>query len=160
MFLAVLAVAVTALALGGNSARAHAAAGPPPCEAKITKIGGKKALENCGPATVALTIGGHTYHYTHGYCSDSKSSGAKLDLDLGTLVTGTKGNAGEPYLAMLIPTAAIDGSVFEADYGGKQLLGDTLIKSSGGMTGTFKSDFPETPCTGTWNCHGVLWHAP
>ena len=149
------------LAVAWGSAAPAGAVTAPPCEAKLGKVAGKRAVINCGPATATLTIGGKTYHFSHGYCSDSKSAGAALSLDLGTLVTGSKTNGGEPYMSMLIPKASIDGSIFEADSGGKQVLGDSLITySSNPMKGSFKSDHTDETFTGTWNCHGVLWHGP
>ena len=159
LLLGTIVAAAVVLALAAHATPAHAAE-PPPCQATLTKVGGKRVLENCGPATVTLKYGGQTYHYTKGFCSDSKSAGADLDLDLGTLVAGSKGNGGEPYFSMLI--AKIGGSVFEADFGGKQLFGDTLIKSSGTMKGTFTSTNVGAgeEFSGSWNCHGVIWHAP
>ena len=156
-----LAVALAVALIAHRTSAAHAAE-PPPCTPKQTRIAGKKAVENCGPATVALTVGGHVYHYTHGLCSDSKSAGAKLELDMGTLVVGASGNAGEPYFSMLIADSSIGGSVFEADFGGKQVLGDSLITPSGKMKGTFEgTDLSSaTRFSGSWNCHGVIWHAP
>lgn len=149
------------LAVAWGSAAPAGAATAPPCQAKLGKVAGKRAVINCGKATATLTIGGHTYHFKDGLCSDSKSAGAALDLDLGTLVTGSKTNGGEPYMAMLIPTTGIDGSVFEADSGGKQIIGDNLITySSNPMKGSFKSDHTEETFTGTWNCHGQFWHGP
>jgi len=159
LFLAAALAATCAIGLAAHGSSARAAA-PPPCEAKLTKIGGKRAVVNCGPATAALTVDGHTYHYNHGYCSDSKSAGAKLDLDLGTLIAGAKGNGGEPYFSMLVAASAIGGSVFEADSGGKQVLGDTLITASGEMKGTFTGKDTSEEVSGSWNCHGVIWHAP
>lgn len=160
LLLAMALVAALAVAVASHASPARAA-GAPPCEPKLTRIGGKKAAVNCGPATVSLTVSGHTYRYTHGFCSDSKSNGAELDLTLGTLVVGAKGNAGEPYFSMLI-AAKVGGSVFEADYGGKQVLGDSLIESSGKTKGAFKGTDIDTGAefTGSWNCHGVIWHAP
>ena len=154
-----LLLAAVAL-LGTGSAGATSA---PPCTPKLTKIDGHKSVVNCGPATAVLKLNGRTYHFKNGFCQDSHSAGAELDLDLGTLVAGAQGNAGRSYLALLIPTADIDGSVFEADSGGKQLTGDNLITYSGSaMKGSFKSDHTssEEEFTGAWNCHGVLWHAP
>jgi hypothetical protein len=158
LVLALASLSLAAATWGSGSARAAEA---PPCTPQLTKSHGKRTVIECGPATVALTVEGHTYHYSHGLCQDSKSAGAKLSLDLGTLVLGADGNAGEPYISFLIPDAGIDGSVFEADFGGEQLLGDTLIDYSGGvMKGTFKGEHTSVPFSGSWNCHGVLWHAP
>jgi hypothetical protein len=158
LVLALATLSIAAATWGPGSARAAEA---PPCTPQLTKSHGKRTVINCGPATVALTVEGKTYHYRHGLCQDSKSAGAKLSLDLGTLVLGAHGNAGEPYLSFLIADANIDGSVFEADFGGKQLLGDNLISYSDGvMTGTFKGEDTSVPFSGSWNCHGVLWHAP
>ncbi|HEY0277122.1 MAG TPA: hypothetical protein VGC32_02515 [Solirubrobacterales bacterium] len=158
LVLALATLSIAAATWGSGSAQAAEA---PPCTPQLTKSHGKETVINCGPATVTLQVEGHTYHYRHGFCQDSKSAGAKLSLDMGTLVAGTHGNAGEPYFSMLIANADIDGSVFEADFGGKQVLGDNLISYSNGvMTGTFKGEHTEVAFSGSWNCHGVLWHAP
>src|SRR5581483_3338052 len=86
-------------------------------------------------------------------------------LDLGTNVDDEKGNADKPEFTMLITkfhTAYGSGSVFGADYGGKDLFpnGQTLINVRGKLpaAGTFTSSFTlGAKFTGSWNCHGVVW---
>jgi len=150
------------------SASAHAApaGGAPPCTPKVTTIHGHKAAVNCGPATATLHISGRTYTFRDGFCQQSKSTGS-FQLELGTIVIGAKGNAGSPDFSMLISshlhTAFGSGSVFGADYGGKDLLGgDSLIKAGGTLVkGTFTSSVAAgAPFTGSWNCHGAVWQAP
>ncbi len=147
----------------GSKLRGHAASAAPPCVAKIVKLNGKKAVENCGPATVILKAAGKTYNFSKGLCSQSKSAGAALELGLGTLVTGAHGNAGKPYLNMLIAKSKI-ASIFEADSGGKQILGDSLITAHGNIPskGSFTGENPLTGAhfSGSWNCHGVVFKTP
>ena len=55
------------------------------------------------------------------------------------------------------------GSVFNADYGGKQILGDSLIKVSGNTPskGTFTGTTATgAKFTGSWNCHGFVLQRP
>jgi hypothetical protein len=134
----------------------------PPCTPRVTTVGGKQAVANCGPAVVIVHVAGKSYTFKGGICSQSKSAGAALELDVGTLVRGAKGNAGKPYIGLLIAGKSL-ASVFEADYGGKQLFGDTLIKASGDIPskGTFVSTAGLGPSfTGSWDCHGVVYEGP
>jgi hypothetical protein len=150
------------------SVSAHAApAGAPPCTPKITTIQGHRAGVNCGPATVTLHLSGKTYTFHDGFCERSKSAGSALELSLGTIVIGVKGNAGRPNLNMLIGarlhSAYGDGSVFQAYYGGSKILGDSLIKAGGNIPskGTFTSTVAVgAKFTGSWDCHGVVWTKP
>ncbi len=156
----IAAVASCSVALTAEASRSTA----PPCTPKIATIDGHKAAVNCGPATVTLDLSGRTYTFRDGFCMKSKSTGA-LQLDLGTNVVGVKGNAGKPDFTMLITkfhTAYGSGSVFGADYGGKDLFpnGQTLINVRGKLpaAGTFTSSFTlGAKFTGSWNCHGVVW---
>jgi len=111
---------------------------------------------------VIVRLAGRSYTFKGGLCTQSKSAGAVLELDVGTLVEGAKGNAGKPYISFLIAGHGI-ASAFEADYGGKQLFGDTLIKASGNIPskGTFVSTTAlGPPFTGSWDCHGVVYQGP
>ena len=101
-----------------------------------------------------------SYTFKGGLCSQSKAAGGALQLGVGTLVEGAKGNAGKPYISFLIASHGI-ASVFEADYGGKQLFGDTLIKASGNLPskGTFVSTIGPH-FTASWDCHGVVYQTP
>ena len=139
----------------------------PPCTPKIATIGGHKAAVNCGPATATIRIGGRSYTFRNGFCQHGKSSGASPQLDLGTSVIGVKGNAGKADFNMLIDARLHSplgtGSVFHADYGGKQLLGDSLITAKGNLP--VKGTFTGTTATGakfsgSWDCHGFVLQIP
>jgi len=139
----------------------------PPCTPLVTTIGGHKAAVNCGPATASIRIGGRSYTFRNGFCEQSKSTGAAPELNLGTTVIGVKGNAGKADLSMLIDAHLHSpfgtGSIFHADFGGRQILGDSLIKVKGTLAS--KGTFTGTAATGvnftgSWDCHGVLWQAP
>lgn len=109
-----------------------------------------------------LKVAGKSYNFNKGMCSQSKSAGAALQLALGTLVTGTRGNAGKPYLNMLIAKSDV-ASIFEADAGGKQILGDSLITAHGNIPskGSFTGDsLTGAHFSGAWNCHGVVYKTP
>ena len=158
--------ALIAVAAAGSLLVAQApsagAAGAPPCVPKLTTIAGKHAVVGCGPAVVIVHVAGRSYTFTGGLCTQSKSAGAELQLDVGTLVVGAKGNAGKPYISFLIGPHGL-ASAFEADYGGKQLFGDTLIKANGNIPskGTFVSTAGlRASFTGSWDCHGVVYQAP
>jgi hypothetical protein len=160
--LTTLAVVAAAGSLFVVQASSAGAAGAPPCVPKLTTIAGKHAFVSCGPAVVIVHIAGKSYTFTGGLCTQSKSAGAGLELAVGTLVEGAKGNAGKPYISFLIASHGV-ASAFEADYGGKQLFGDTLIKASGNIPskGTFVSTAGIGPSfTGSWDCHGVVYQAP
>ena len=146
-----------------GSLRGHSASAAPPCTPKIVRLDGKRAVENCGPATAILMVAGKTYNFNKGLCSQSRRAGAALELGLGTLVAGTRGNAGKPYLNMLIAKTKI-ASIFEADSGGKQILGDSLITAHGSIPskGSFTGESPLTGAhfSGSWNCHGLVYKTP
>ena len=151
-------VVVTAAAMTRNT---------PPCTPKVTTISGHTAAVNCGPATATLRIGGRSYTFRNGFCQHSKSTGASPQLDLGTSVIGVKSNAGKADLSMLIDARLHSplgtGSVFHAHYGGKQLLGDSLITAKGNLPakGTFTGTTATgAKFTGAWDCHGFVWQRP
>lgn len=128
---------------------------------KVTTVNGHQEVVGCGPATPTLRSGGKYYAFRHGFCQQNLKQSAALLLDLGTLVVGAKGNAGQPYISMTVGNVHTVADVGEADFGGKQLTGTALISVTGKIsaTGTFKSRF--TPgFTGSWNCHGVLYSVP
>jgi hypothetical protein len=160
---AVMMLPATAVG-AATAARAVGASSSPPCTPKITKIQGHQAAVGCGPATATLQVGGKTYSFKNGFCQQSKSAGSALQLDLGTIVSGAKGNADQPDFSMLIGSVHSLASVFGADYHGKALLdGESLINVSGSIPskGTFSSKFTVgAKFTGSWNCHGVVWNAP
>jgi hypothetical protein len=157
------AAVATAVALAAPATPMRAA-GAPPCVPKIAKIQGHPAAINCGPATATLHISGKTYTFHNGFCEQRKAAGDALQLYLGTTVTGVKGNAGKPTFSMLIGHVHTVASVFRADYGGKDLLdGQSLINVRGNIPGKgiFTSRVTAgAKFTGSWNCHGVVWHAP
>jgi len=160
----VLAAIVSLVLVGSLSAQAASAGGAPPCTPKITKIQGHQAAVNCGPATATLRISGKTYTFQNGFCEQSKAAAAALELNLGTVVVGVKGNAGKPDFSMTIGKNHFVAAVSSVDYGGKDLLGgEGLINVRGNIPakGTFASRVTAgAKFTGSWNCHGVVWQAP
>lgn len=154
-----MATLIAVMAAGSStfaSARVgSAAAGAPPCEPKITKIDGHRAVVNCGPATMTVRLHGHTYTFHDGFCLLSRGV---FELSLGTTVPGLRGNAGKPDVTIEVLKSGT-ASLYGPDYGGKQLLSDTLIhaSNSGRATGTFKSAMPSVSVSGSWNCHGVIF---
>ncbi|HVU76447.1 MAG TPA: hypothetical protein VHC67_02605 [Gaiellaceae bacterium] len=166
-FATTVLVATAAVATVASTASAASKAGNPPCLPKVTKIAGHIAAVGCGPATATLRIGGKSYTFRNGFCSQSKTSGAAPQLDLGTTVTGVAGNAGKADFHMLVDarihSAFGSGSVFNADYGGRRILGDSLIKVHGSppSRGTFNGTTATgVKFTGSWNCHGFVWQRP
>ena len=163
-----IALTVACCLAATASLSAHTVAmSAPPCTPKITTIHGHQAAVNCGPATAILNIGGKAYTFHNGFCQKSKAAGSALQLALGTLVVGVKGNAGLPAFSMAIlangRSAFGSGSVLGADYGGRDLLGgEGLIKATGRPSnGTFTSTVAAGgKFTGSWNCHGAVWQGP
>ena len=161
---AATAAVATAAAMAAANVPMRVAAAAPPCKPQIIKIQGHQAAVDCGPATATLHISGKTYTFRNGFCEQSKSAGAALQLNLGTTVVGVKGNAGKPDFSMLISHVHAAASVFGANYDGRDLLGgDSLINVRGNIPskGTFTSRITSgANFTGSWNCHGVVWQAP
>src|SRR5690242_21793910 len=91
---AVLLAATTACTVVLTAGAATSSA--PPCTPKVITIGGHRAGVDCGPATATLRIGGKTYTFRKGFCTQSKAAGSALELTLGTTVLGAKNNAGQP----------------------------------------------------------------
>ena len=160
---AVLLAATTAgtVALAANGSEAS----NPPCTTKITKIQGHQAGVNCGPATARLTVSGKTYAFHNGFCEQSKSAGTALELNLGTIVSGGKGNAGKPYFSLTVGRNHFIAALGGADYGGKDLLGTAVplidVKGAIPAKGIFTQRIAAgAKFTGSWNCNGVVWKAP
>ncbi|HST26728.1 MAG TPA: hypothetical protein VLJ76_12140, partial [Gaiellaceae bacterium] len=140
-------IAATITAAAATAAAMAAATTPtrvvsaPPCTPKLAKINGHEAAVNCGPATATLHIGGKTYTFRNGFCEQSKVAGAALELNLGTIVTGVKNNAGKSYFTITIGSVHSTAAVGRADYGGKDLLGSATplinVKGSIPAKGTF-----------------------
>src|SRR5581483_9387856 len=154
--LATVVAASCAFGAATTSGRSGAGVGGPPCTPAVTRIQGHPAAVACGPATATLRVGGKTYTFRHGFCQQSRSAGVALQLDLGTTVVGVKGNAGRPDFAMLISKNHTAASVFHADYGGRRILGDSLIDVRGSIParGTFTSRVAVGGTfTGSWDCH-------
>jgi hypothetical protein len=84
---AVVALLAAAVALTGT---AVAGSATPPCTPKVTTIGGKQAVVNCGPATATVKIGGKTYNFKNGFCQNSPANKEVLELSLGTTVETKK----------------------------------------------------------------------
>jgi hypothetical protein len=161
MKLALLAPAVVTIAVavsGSAVASATHATGAPPCEPKMIKVQGKAAVQGCGPATASVTVSGKTYSFKSGLC---ESSGKSTILQLGTLVTGSKGNAGYPAFDI---TVSGTNAILTGDYKGKDIIpvADFLVtaKSTGKYGGTFSSGQSSSKMTGAWNCHGVIVKIP
>ncbi|MEO9175245.1 MAG: hypothetical protein ABI317_06985 [Gaiellales bacterium] len=147
--------AAVAVAVAATPATAAPSAGAPPCIAKIAKIKGKTAAENCGPATVAVTVAGKSYHFKNGLCT---SSGGTFLLDLGTIVAVDHAhNLGLPNVDLIISGHSADVTGM---YGGKSIIPDGMalasVKNPGKNTGTFSSS-AAPKMTGSWSCHGVIF---
>ena len=67
-----------------------------------------------------LHVGGRTSTFRNGFCMTT--GGEALDLSLGTLVLGVRGNADLPYLHLIVVSTHI-ASLTDARLGGRQLLG-------------------------------------
>jgi hypothetical protein len=74
---------------------------PSPCAPRVSTIEGRRATAYCGPATVVIQIGGQTYRFKDGLCDRSETVGA-LEVSVGTLVRGATGNAGLPFVGLVI----------------------------------------------------------
>jgi hypothetical protein len=160
LVLATVTVLAAAAAMTGTAAAGSSA---PPCTPKITKIGGKPAVINCGPATATIKVGGKTYDFKGGFCQRSPANKEALDLSLGTAVeTAKPGSA--PYFQLTVVTSVI--ATVNADYGGKTIVLDSIVSVKGTIpsSGTFAQRLlggGGTPnFTGTWNCHGVVYTQP
>lgn len=152
-----------ALAVAGAGTTTAVAGSALPCTPKITKIGGKPALVECGPATATVKDGSRTYNFENGFCQRSSSSGEELGLTMGTVVeTGKPGSA--PYFDLTVSSPLV--AAVNADYGGKAIVLDAIVSVKGKIpsSGTFAQRAlggGGTPkFTGTWNCHGVVYNAP
>jgi hypothetical protein len=149
-------------ALAGGLATASAAgvAASSPCAPRVTAISGRRAIACCGPATVVIQIGGRTYRFRNGVCDRSSTIGG-LALDLGTLVQGARGNAGRSFVSLVIAQSPSESEAFEADAGGQQLFGDSVIAQGGTLfaKGTFTSVLGAA-FSGSWDCHGVIYSGP
>jgi len=149
-----------ALAGGAVASAAGGAPAPSPCAPAVTTIRGLRAVSYCGPATVVIQIGGRTYHFRHGLCDRSSEAGG-LELSVGTLVQGLSGNAGRAFVSLLIAKSPSSSEAFEADAGGRQLFGDSVIAPAGTLLGrgTFTSLLGPA-FSGAWDCHGVIHSGP
>jgi hypothetical protein len=146
------AVALTGTAIAGSAA--------PPCTPKVTTIGGKQAVINCGPATATVKIGGKTYNFKNGFCEDSPANKEALALSLGTTAE-TQKPVSAPSFDL---TATTSFGAVNADYGGKTIVLDGIVSLKGKIpsSGTFagRNSGAATAFTGTWNCHGVVVSTP
>jgi hypothetical protein len=139
------------------TASSAAAAASSPCAPRVTEISGRRAIDYCGPATVVIELGGRTYRFQHGLCDRSSAVGG-LALNLGTLVQGARGNAGRSFVSLVIAQSPSESEAFEADSGGQQLFGDSVIAQGGTLLakGTFTSVLGAA-FSGSWDCHGVIY---
>jgi hypothetical protein len=154
---ALLAVAAVAAGLATASATAASA---PPCSPRHTTADRRAAIAYCGPATVVIDVGGRTFHFSGGLCDLSATMGG-LELNVGTLVSGAAGNAGKPFVSLVIAKPPSESEAFEADDAGSQLFGDSVIAENGTLisSGSFSGEFGAS-FSGSWNCHGVIYHGP
>jgi hypothetical protein len=109
---------------------------------------------------VVIQIAGRSYRFRNGICDRSAMMGG-LELNAGTLVQGAAGNAGRPFVGLLIAQRPSESEAFEADSGGRQLFGDTVVAQGATLLakGTFTSLYG-TAFSGSWNCHGVIYDGP
>jgi hypothetical protein len=145
---------------GGVATAAAGPRAPAPCAPGVTTIGAHRAIAYCGPATVDIHIAGATFHFRNGLCDRSATAGG-LELNAGTLVQGAAGNAGKPFVSLLIARLPSSSEGFEADAGGRQLFGESVIGPSGTLyaKGSFVSLLGGS-FSGSWNCHGVIFRGP
>jgi hypothetical protein len=157
-----LMVVLGGAAIAGGSATAPVADATPasPCAPRVGTIEGRRAIAYCGPATVVIVIGGRTYRFDNGLCDRSETLGA-LEVNVGTLVQGARGNAGRPFVSLVIAKSPSESEAVEADFGGRQLFGDTVIVPGGTLLsgGSFTS-LLGAPFSGSWDCHGVIYPGP
>jgi hypothetical protein len=106
---------------------------------------------------VVIHLGGLTYRFHDGLCDRSRSAGG-LELNVGTVVRGAKGNARRPFISLLIAESPSESEAFEADADGQQLFGDSVIAPGGTLiaSGTFTSVLGAA-FTGSWDCDGVIY---
>jgi hypothetical protein len=154
---ALLGCAAIAAAIATAAAGASSSSG---CSPLRSTISGHRAIAYCGPATVVVQIAGASYRFHNGICDRSAMMGG-LELNVGTLVQGAAGNAGRPFVGLLIAQPPSESEAFEADTGGRQLFGDTVVAPGGTLLskGAFTSLYG-TAFSGSWNCHGVIHAGP
>lgn len=109
---------------------------------------------------MTIDIGGRTYSFRGGLCDRSATAGG-VEISVGTLVGGATGNAGQPFVSLMIAAKPSESEAFEADSGGSQLFGDTVVVPAGTLLGqgTFTS-FLGVAFSGSWSCHGVIYDGP
>ena len=149
-------------AIVGGSASAPLAAAAPvrPCAPRVGTVEGRRAISYCGPATVTIAIDGRTYRFANGLCDRSATVGA-LEVNVGTLVRGAAGNAGKSFVSIVIARSPSESEAFEADFGGRELFGDTVIEPAGTLLGEGSfSSLLGAAFSGSWNCHGVIYDGP
>jgi hypothetical protein len=156
----ILVLAGAALACGLSAAAGAGAATPAPCAARSATIAGHRAITYCGPATVTIDLDGRIYRFHGGLCDVSRTVRG-LSLDVGTLVAGAAGNAGRPFVSLVIAHSPSESDAFEADSGGQQLFTDTVLVPGGPLfgQGTFESEFG-VAFSGSWDCHGTIYFGP
>jgi hypothetical protein len=154
------AASTAAPSTASSAAATSASTNASPCAPRVSTIHARRAIVYCGPATVVIQIGARTYRFNDGLCDRSETVGA-LEVNVGTLVRGAAGNAGRPFVSMVIAKSPSESEAFEADDGGRQLFGDTVIGPAGTLLGegTFTSLFG-VAFSGSWNCHGVIYDGP
>ena len=130
------------------------------CTPRHMTTAGHAAIAYCGPATATIAIGGHTYLFRHGTCIRSATVDA-LQISLGTLVRGARGNGGRSFVSLLIAQSPSESEAFEGDWRGHQLFGDSVIAHNSSLLshGTFVSVLGSS-FSGSWNCHGPVLNGP
>ena len=109
---------------------------------------------------MAINLGGHTYRFRDGLCERSGTVGG-LEVSVGTLVQGARGDAGRAFVSLLIARSPSSSEAFEAYSGGKQLLGDSEIAPNGTLLGRGSFGSVLGPAfSGSWDCHGVIYSGP
>jgi hypothetical protein len=160
--LALLAALGFAAVGAAVAAPSYAASSSPPCIPKLSSAGGHETIVYCGPATATIKIGSKTYNFKNGYCAADPKNHIPLQLTLGTISQSkTPVNGGQPLFEMtLLSTSGITFQTVNADYGGAKLITTGTVSAKGTLSGTFAAKGFSVPAhfTGSWNCHGVIWH--
>jgi hypothetical protein len=126
------------------------------CFAKESKINGRAAIVNCGPATATIRYKGKTYKFKSGDCL---STAGTITVDLGTNFVGDD-NHGYAHFSLTMISAA---SAPVLATSGKLVINGNARLSSRGSKGTFTGTntivhagkISAAPLSGSWNCGTV-----
>jgi hypothetical protein len=139
--------------------RSHGAAAKP-CQATIVTVRGHIGMKFCGPATAKVTVRGHTYSFTGGFCAADVDHKLALQLSLGWDIPAVSGkpNLGKPLFDLGLPTSHETGTLRTLDVGGaKVLANDTAIQGVWSGSAALKGTFHGTGVSGSWNCGGEIY---